>query len=246
MQRTEPIHYAALGLDREASAAQIRDAYRLLAKKFHPDVNPRSREAVARTQQLNAAYSILGDPARRRAYDTELAVAEKAPTAKHVGKIKKNVVQDVLLPLENFLRGTTREIRINDPANPDGVEIYQLVVPAGTAPGAKFELARLGTFAGGTVELRLKALPHFRFKVRGADLHFEYKIKAERAAEGGEEQVPGASGSPVRLKIPRGTGRGAVLRVKGEGLPKLQGGRGDLVVKISYRVEVRVGREGKV
>ena len=49
------------------------------------------------------------------------------------------------LRLEDFLHGTTREVRVNDPANPDGPEIYELTIPPGTAPGTRFRL-------GGMVE----------------------------------------------------------------------------------------------
>ena len=56
---SEPNHYATLGLDRRCTLAQIRAAYRLLAKQHHPDVNPDSPAAVARTQELNAAYETL-------------------------------------------------------------------------------------------------------------------------------------------------------------------------------------------
>ena len=242
MSPLETNYYATLGLDRDCTGAQIRAAYRLLAKQFHPDVNRGSSAAVARTQQLNAAYEILSEPARRRHYDSELAAAEKTITPRRTAKIARNLSQDVNLPLENFMRGTTRQVRVSDPANPDGAEIYELIVPPETAPGTIFRLPRTGTFAGGFVQLRAKALPHFRFKVRGSDLRCDIKIKAERAEQGGEEMVPGASGSPVRLKIPRGVGRGEILRVTGEGLPKPHGGRGDLLVRIAYRVEVQVGR----
>ena len=66
--------------------------------------------------------------------------------------------EDVNLPLEDFLRGTTREVRINDPANPNGAEIYELVVPPDTAPGTRFRLPRAEPFAGGFVQLRVKVL----------------------------------------------------------------------------------------
>ena len=77
LQSTLPDHYATLGLDRGCTDAQIRAAYRLLAKQHHPDLNGGSREAVAHTQALNAAYEILSDPARRRDYDRELAARQK-------------------------------------------------------------------------------------------------------------------------------------------------------------------------
>jgi curved DNA-binding protein len=242
VQPPDANHYATLGLDRGCTAAQIRSAYRLLARQFHPDVNSGSREAVTRTQQLNAAYEILGDPARRRDYDRELADAEKVAAPNRGGKIQRNISQDVNLPLEDFLRGTTREVRVHDPANPNGAEIYELVIPPDTAPGTRFRLPRSGAFAGGFVQLRVKPLPHFRFKPRGSDLRCDLKIKSTRAAQGGMEMIRGLTGAMLRVQIPRGVSRGEIVRITGEGLPKARGGRGDLLVRIIYRVEVRIDR----
>ena len=113
-----------LGLDRRCTLEQIRNAYRLLAKQHHPDVNHGSREAVARTQELNAAYETLGDPDRRRAYDRELDATPPPATPGRGTTLQRNLTQDVNLRLEDFLRGTTREVRVHDPANPDGSELY--------------------------------------------------------------------------------------------------------------------------
>ena len=242
MQRTKNNHYATLGLDRSCTLAQIHAAYRLLAKQFHPDVNHGSRAAVARTQELNAAHETLSDPARRRDYDRELDAPEKSATKTRAAKIQRNVSQDVNLRLEDFLRGTTREVRVSDPANPRGPEIYELVIPPNTAPGTRLRLPRAEPFAGGFVQLRVKALPNFRFKVRGSDLRCDLKIKPERAANGGTEMIHGLTGAMLRVQIPRGVERGEILRIAGEGLPKLRGGRGDLLVRITYRVEIRISR----
>ena len=245
MQRAGNNHYATLGLDRRCTPAQIRAAYRTLARQFHPDLNPNSPAAIKRTQELNAAHEVLSDPSLRAAYDRELDAPQKSSAPAREAKIQRNLSQDVNLPLEDFLRGTNRSVRIKDPANPDGAEIYELVIPPGTAPGTRFRLPRDGTFTGGSVQLRVKALPNFRFKVRGSDLRCELKIKPERAAQGGVEMVRGISGAMLRVKIPRGVSRGEIVRVAGEGLPKPRGGRGDLLVRISYRVEVRVTRSAK-
>ncbi len=242
MQRTKNNHYATLGLDRRCTLAQIRTAYRVLAKQFHPDVNHGSRSAVERTQELNAAHETLSDPARRREYDRNLdAPKESAPRAR-TAKVQRNISQDVNLVLEDFLRGTRREVRVSDPANPHGPEIYELVVPPGTAPGTRFHLPRAEPFAGGHVQLRVKALPGFRFKVRGSDLRCDLKIRPERARQGGTEIIHGLTGAMLRVAIPRGVERGEILRVAGEGLPKQRGGRGDLLVRIGYRVEVQIKR----
>ena len=245
MQPAETNHYATLGLDRRCTAAQIRAAYRLLAKQHHPDLNPDSPAAVKRTQALNAAHETLSDPARRRDYDRELDAAKKSATPLRPAKIQRNISQDANLRPEDFLRGTTREVRVNDPAHPNGAEIYELVIPPGTAPGTRFRLPRTGPFAGGFVQLRVRPLPHFRFKVRGSDLRCDLKIKPERAAQGGVEMIHGLTGAMLRVQIPRGVGRNDIVRITGEGLPKPRGGRGDLLVRITYRVEVRVTRPAK-
>jgi molecular chaperone DnaJ len=61
--------YIVLGLKREATAADIKRAYRRLARRFHPDINPGDREAAARFRQIVDAYETLMDPDRRRRYD---------------------------------------------------------------------------------------------------------------------------------------------------------------------------------
>jgi DnaJ-class molecular chaperone len=92
------------------------------------------------------------------------------------------------------------------------------------------------------VHVRVKVLPGFRFKSRGSDLRCDLRIDARRAAQGGTETMAGATGAPVRIPIPAGVARGTILRIPGEGLPKPRGGRGDLLVKITYRPEVRISR----
>ena len=223
MQRTENNHYATLGLDRRCTVAQIRAAYRLLARQHHPDLNPGSPESVTRTQELNAAHETLSDPARRLAYDRELDAASQSAAPARGAKIERNISQDVHLRIEEFLRGTTLEVRVKDPANPNGAEIYELIIPPETAPGTRFRIPRAAPFEGGFVQVRTKALPSFRFKVRGSDLRCDLKIKPERAAQGGTEMIPGVTGALLRVQIPRGVGRGEIVRIPGEGLPKPRG-----------------------
>ncbi len=238
MQTQIPNHYATLGLDRRCSPEQIRDAYRLLAKQFHPDLNSGSRVAVEQTQALNLAYEVLSDPQKRDAYDQEMAAKEKS-TRTRASKSEQNLSEDVHLRIDEFFRGTRCEVRINDPGNPEGPERYELIVPAETAPGTRFRLPRQG---GGTLSIRTKVLPHFQFKVRGSDLRCDLKINSRRAAQGGEEMVTGANGNRLRVRIPAGVARGEIIRLSGEGLPKPRGGRGDLLVRIMYRPEIRISR----
>lgn len=242
MKRSSINHYAVLGLDHDCPAEQIRAAYRILAKRLHPDVNGGDPEALAATQALNLAYEILGDPDRRRSYDAALKEESRRPRASRTGRADRDVKQDVLLRVDEFFRGTTLEVCVNDPGNPDGLETYPLEIPPGTAPGARFRIEREAAPEGGRVHVRVRPRPDPRFKVRGTDLRCDLRINSRRAAEGGSESVRGPLGNYLRVTIPPGVARGEVIRMDGEGFPKERGGRGDLLVRIVYQPEVRIRR----
>jgi len=237
LKSATPDHYATLGLHRGCTDAQIRAAYRLLAKQWHPDVNGGSRAAVKQTQGLNAAYEILSDPARRCDYDRELATRQKTPARS--GKTTVNIAREMHLRPDEFLRGCKLEVRVDDPGNPAGPETCELIVPPETAPGTRFRLPRRD---GGFVVVRVKARPDFRFQVRGSDLRCDLKINFQRARQGGTESVRGVAGNYLRVAIPPKVARGEILRLPGEGLPKPRGGRGDLLVRVLYTPDVRIRR----
>lgn len=62
-------YYNVLGVDKNATAAEIKKAYRKLARKYHPDINPNDNEAQAKFQQINEAHEVLIDPEKRKKYD---------------------------------------------------------------------------------------------------------------------------------------------------------------------------------
>ena len=62
-------YYEVLGVDRGAGDDAIKKAYRTLAKKYHPDLNPNDPAAEAKFKEVNDAYSVLSDPDKRAAYD---------------------------------------------------------------------------------------------------------------------------------------------------------------------------------
>lgn len=154
----------------------------------------------------------------------------------------RNISQEIRLRIEDLLCGTSVEVQVNDPANANGLETYQVDVPTGTAPGARIRIPRVGAFEGGYVDLRVKALPGFRFKVRGADLRCDLRISSQRAQQGGTETLERPTGGVLRVTIPARVKRGEIIRIPNEGMPKPRGGRGDLLVRITYRPDVRVRR----
>src|SRR6516162_1674588 len=62
-------YYKILGVDKNASAEEIKKAYRKLARKYHPDLNPNDKEANRKFQQINEANEVLSDPEKRKKYD---------------------------------------------------------------------------------------------------------------------------------------------------------------------------------
>src|SRR3954462_735387 len=62
-------YYSSLGVAKTATEKEIKQAYRKMARKHHPDVNPGDKSAEARFKEINEAYEVLGDPAKRKKYD---------------------------------------------------------------------------------------------------------------------------------------------------------------------------------
>ena len=88
--------YKTLGLQRTATADEIRDAFRLLAQQHHPDRNPGDEGAAARFKEINAAYQLLGDPQKRSVYDHDAALDALGGEGKK--KVVKKSAADVANP----------------------------------------------------------------------------------------------------------------------------------------------------
>src|ERR1700704_4916250 len=67
---TRPDYYKALGVDKKASADEIKKAYRKLARRYHPDRNPGDKAAEERFKEISQAHDVLGDPEKRKQYDS--------------------------------------------------------------------------------------------------------------------------------------------------------------------------------
>lgn len=72
-------YYKVLGVDRNASASDIKKAYRKLARKYHPDLNPGDKQAEAKFKEIQEAYSVLSDPKKKKQYDQYGYVGEAPP-----------------------------------------------------------------------------------------------------------------------------------------------------------------------
>src|SRR5262245_10555577 len=82
---TKTDYYELLGVPRKASAKDIRAAFRKLARKYHPDLNPGDKAAEEKFKQLQEAYDVLSDPKKRQMYDQYGFYSENAPTGDYGG-----------------------------------------------------------------------------------------------------------------------------------------------------------------
>ncbi|CAB1129155.1 Molecular chaperone DnaJ [Candidatus Hydrogenisulfobacillus filiaventi] len=155
--------------------------------------------------------------------------------------------QTVTLTLEQVMTGTTVKLTVEksvpcpvchgrDPHCPrcSGVgrvvtpQSFDVTVPPGVESG---NVIRVGNHA----RLRVEVAPHPRFRRQGADLRARMTVPVPLAATGGELTVRPLTGPPLSVRIPPHTNSGQVLRLKGQGLPRRGGGRGDLLLEVNLR-----------
>src|SRR6185436_10641162 len=138
------------------------------------------------------------------------------------------------LTLEEVLRGTTRSVSLEgQDGQPRKIEVK---IPPGVTEGTRVRAAGEGAGASGArgdLYLRVHVLPHAQFERAGADLKTTFTVPLTTAVLGGETMVPTLDG-PIGIKIPAGSRPGRTFRLRGHGLPRLEGGgRGDLLATLS-------------
>ncbi|MGQ9571746.1 MAG: DnaJ C-terminal domain-containing protein [Dehalococcoidia bacterium] len=231
-------YYAILGIKRGASDKEIRQAYRRLARKYHPDVNPGDKAAEEKFKEINAAYEVLSDAEKRRKYDL---YGDQWQYADQFEQARRQDGQRWFwssrgAPSEGFDLG--------------GLGFGDL----GDLLGGLFSGTRTRTRRGEDVqhmtEVTLEEAYHGTTRV--------LQIQGEEpcATCGGSGRLVGAvchvcqgSGVSVRprrleVKIPPGVTDGSRVRVAGEGRPGRGGPKGDLYLVISVRPHERFSRRG--
>jgi hypothetical protein len=132
-------YYALLGVEPDATTAQIKRAYRKLARRHHPDTNPGDPQAAARFRDLTEAYDTLIDPKRRQAYDRTRPTAKAKPTGSNLTEPGPDSRAASLLV--QVLEDTWLAIRCRHPQIPAVVIIL--------ASGTETRQPRWGHFASG-------------------------------------------------------------------------------------------------
>jgi len=218
--------YEVLGVDRKASAGDIKSAYRKLAKKLHPDANKNDPKAATRFSELNAAHELLGDTDKRKAFDRGEIDAEGKPRFQGFGGggprpgggpgAGAGFGPDVNFENFNFgPEGFTRATR-HGRGGGGGFGGFEDILKEAFGRGARgggaaFEPEDFGA---------------------GADVQAEMSVSLPDAANGATQRLHLPNGKNVDVKIPAGIASGQQIRLKGQGMPG-QGGPGDLLITVS-------------
>ncbi len=242
-------YYDALGVDKDASQAEIRRAFRKLARQCHPDVNPDDPAAEERFKEINEAYEVLSDPEKRQKYDRLGADwrryeqagqqpggfdwgqwAAGAPGGGQRVHVRHGTPED----LEDLFGG-------GSPFSDFFTQIF-----GGMGSGGAAHAAPGGSPRGGTT--RTGAGPGgYEYRVRpqqGRDFQQEVEISL-REAYTGTTRILQRDGRRLEVKIPPGARTGTRVRVAGEGGAGTAGGEaGDLYLRVNVRPDAQLERQG--
>ena len=208
-------YYQTLGISKSATAAEIKKAYRKLARKYHPDVNPNDKEANKKFQQINEANEVLSDPEKRKKYD------QYGENWKHA---------------DQYEHAQRQQGQPGGQFGGFGGRGFEDFTYSGGGEGGFSDFFE--SLFGGGGRRRQTA------KFRGQDFNAELEVRMS-AAYTTHKQTITINGKNVRLTIPAGVENGQVLRLKGYGGEGANGGpNGDLLITLVVNNDTEYRREG--
>lgn len=224
---TKRDYYAVLGVPRTASEKDIKAAYRKLARKHHPDVNPGDKKAETTFKEIGEAYAVLSDAAKRKKYDRWGPDFERIEQARAAGS-----------PFGGGPAGASRSRSWTTTGAPGGGSVFT----SEDDVGGLFEQLFGSSMSG---RARVRSAPR-----RGSDIEQPVEITLEEAFAGTQRTVQqqdlqtGETRS-VEVKIPAGAYDGLRVRLPGKGSPGASGGApGDLYLVVKVLAHALFEREG--
>ncbi len=230
-------YYKILGVDRDASQAEIKKKYRKLAAKFHPDKNPGNKRAEARFKEIGEAYEVLKDPEKRKLYDQVGADWKRYQQAGasaddfNWGQYTGQGGQRVNINFEDLFGGGRQQ---GSSQGSPFSSFFETLFGSGDPFGATRQQARQYQS-----DARRRSAPR-----KGADSEAEINVDLKDVLEGAEKQFR-VNGERVKIKIPAGIEDGKRLKLKGKGHAVQPGyPKGDLYLKVKISEPEGIERKG--
>jgi len=244
-------YYAVLGVPKNASASEIKDAYRKLALRYHPDHNPDDKDATRKFQEINEANEVLSDPEKRNAYDVygdywKHMYKTHASKSKYKGARMRgfDYIITLTITLTEAAKRHSRSVKV------EGRGTMGFTIPAGLRTGETLFYPGAGgpgINGGENGDMRIKflILDDPRWVLHGNDLYTTIAIDIDMALFGGVIMVETLDGK-VKMSIKPDTQNGTIMKLLGKGFPEFENKSvGDLYVTIDIRLPINLSDEDK-
>jgi molecular chaperone DnaJ len=221
--------YRVLGVSKDVTPADLKKAYRKLARKYHPDSNPGNASAEAKFKELSEANSVLSDPAQRKEYDAVRAMGSGARFTAPGSGGQNGGFEDVF---GGMFGGQGRPQQQNYSYEQGGFDdILGGMFGRGGGGGG------FGNSSGG---YRGTGAP-----TRGRDVVASTTVDFLTATQGDQITLQTQDGRPLKVRIPAGVSDGQKIRLRGKGQASPDGGEtGDIVLTITVRKHPVFERDG--
>lgn len=254
-------YYSTLGVDRSASADEIKRAYRRMASQHHPDKGGDKN----RFQQIEEAYRTLSDEGKRAAYDNPNPFGSGQPGGfpggfhfnfgsgpggfpfgdvfgmfnQHAQNQRRMTRMSLWVGLRDIAVGGRRPVSI---ATPQGSGMVEIEIPLGINDGDTIKYANIAP-GGGDLVVQFRIHPDSKYDRNGLDLIMDQSISIWDLILGVDLQVSNIAGQTLTLVVPPQTNPRTMLRLRGHGLRNGQGQVGDLLVRVLAHIPENIHPE---
>lgn len=208
-------YYKVLGVSKESSQAEIKKAYKKLARKYHPDVNPNNKDAETRFKEINEAYQVIGKEENRKKYD------QFGQDWKHADEINRARSHAGGQGYQQY------QYTGNPGGEQDFADFFESIFGAQSRGGG----AGFGGFGGRQT--------HFK----GEDMQAELTLQLTDVLTT-QKRTLTLNGKNIRITVPAGVENGQRIRLKGHGGKGVNGGPdGDLYIRFNIQNNTKFRRE---